>query len=384
MFNPSTITIERSAYASNLSFIKAHLNGARMCSVVKGNAYGHGLKAFVPMAMEAGVDYFGVYSADEAHALLRSVEDRPDVFVMGMVDDDALDWAVEQGVECCIQDLARLERALVAASRTGRPARMHIEIETGMHRTGFTSKEIPQVISLLREHASEVELVGLFTHFAGAESSVNDDRVGAQIARYASARGRFERSGLIPRYAHQACSAAAMNFPGTIGNMARIGIMQYGFWPNPETWLRYSLLHDTPVDPLRRTISWKSAVMALTDVPVGGMIGYGTSCEALRDMCVAVVPVGYAHGFDRGLSNTGRVLIRGQIARVTGIVNMNAISVDVTDIEGVEKGDEVVLIGHQEEQSISVASFSELSEQLNYGMLTRLPSDIPRLVIDRT
>jgi alanine racemase len=99
-------------------------------------------------------------------------------------------------------------------------------------------------------------------------------------------------------------------------------------------------------------------------------------------MRVAVVPVGYAHGFDRGLSNTGRVLIRGQIARVTGIVNMNAISVDVTDIEGVEKGDEVVLIGHQEDQSISVASFSELSEQLNYGMLTRLPREIPRSVID--
>lgn len=382
MFDPSTITIDRSAYAINLAFIKRHLNGARMCSVVKGNAYGHGLTAFVPMAMEAGVDYFGVYSADEAYALLQAVDVAPDVLIMGMVDDDALDWAVEQGVECCIQDLPRLERALVAARSTGRPARMHIEVETGMHRTGFTSMELPVVIKMLKEQAANVELAGLFTHFAGAESSVNDDRVGAQIARYASARGRFEQAGLVPGYAHQACSAAAMNFPGTIGNMARIGIMQYGFWSNPETWLRYSLLHDTPVDPLRRTISWKSRVMALTDVPVGGMIGYGTSCEALRDMRVAVVPVGYAHGFDRGLSNTGRVLIRGQIARVTGIVNMNAISVDVTDIEGVEKGDEVVLIGHQEDQSISVASFSELSEQLNYGMLTRLPREIPRSVID--
>lgn len=382
MFHPSTITIERSAYAANLDFLKRKLNGARMCSVVKGNAYGHGLKPFVSMAMDAGVDYFGVYSADEAYGLIGSVQQRPDVFIMGMVEEDGLDWAVEQGVECCIQDRKRLERALSAAEKIGRPARMHIEIETGMHRTGFGADELPAVIELLKQRAKDVELIGLFTHFAGAESAVNDDRVGSQIARYASARGRFERAGLAPKYAHQACSAAAMNFPGTIGNMARIGIMQYGFWPNPETWFRYSATHDTNVDPLRRAISWKSRIMALTDVPTGGMIGYGTSCEAQRDMRVAVVPVGYAHGFDRGLSNTGRVLIRGHVARVTGIVNMNAISVDVTDIEGVEKGDEVVLIGRQGDQSISVASFSELSEQLNYGMLTRLPHDIPRTVID--
>ena len=382
MFHPSTITIERKAYAANLAFLKRKLNGARMCSVVKGNAYGHGLRPFVPMAMEAGVDYFGVYSADEAYALIDSVPQRPDVFIMGMVEEEAMDWAVEQGVECCIQDRQRLERALSAARKVGRPARMHIEIETGMHRTGFGADELPAVIELLKQRAKDVDLIGVFTHFAGAESAVNDDRVGSQIARYAAARGRFERSGLVPRYAHQACSAAAMNFPGTIGNMARIGIMQYGFWPNPETWFRYSATHDTAVDPLHRAISWKSRIMALTDVPAGGMIGYGTSCEALRDMRVAVVPVGYAHGFDRGLSNTGRVLIRGHVARVTGIVNMNAISVDVTDIEGVEKGDEVVLIGRQGDQSISVASFSELSEQLNYGMLTRLPHDIPRLVID--
>ena len=122
--------------------------------------------------------------------------------------------------------------------------------------------------------------------------------------------------------------------------------------------------------------------MAITEVKAGGFIGYGTSCEAAHAMRVAVVPVGYSHGFDRGLSNFGKVLVRGQQARVTGIVNMNAISVDVTGIEGVEKGDPVVLIGEQDGQRITVASFSDMSEQLNYEMLTRLPRDIPRTIIN--
>ena len=122
--------------------------------------------------------------------------------------------------------------------------------------------------------------------------------------------------------------------------------------------------------------------MAVTQVGAGERIGYGESSPALRDMRVAVVPVGYAHGFDRGLSNMGRVLIRGQHASVIGIVNMNAITVDITDIEGAEKGDEVMLIGQQGDQWISVSSFSEMSEQLNYEMLTRLPRDIPRILTD--
>jgi alanine racemase len=241
---------------------------------------------------------------------------------------------------------------------------------------------VPAVIELLKKHIDHIDLKGVFTHFGGAESNVNDPRVRAQIALFERARKLFEAQGLSPESAHQACSAAVMNYPGTIGNMARVGIMQYGFWNNQETWLRYSMINETSGDPLRRLITWRSSVMAVKKVKAGDQIGYGTSCEAQHDMTVAVIPIGYAHGFMRGLSNYGQVLIRGQRARVAGIVNMNAITVDVTGTEGVEKGDEVVLIGRQGDQSISVASFSEMSEQLNYEMLTRLPRSIPRSIID--
>lgn len=382
MFPPSTIAISRSAFAANLAFIRSQLGGARLCSVVKGNAYGHGIKPFVRMAMDAGVDYFGVYSADEAYKLMKAVDDKPDVFIMGMVEDEGLEWAVEHDIECCVHDQARLEATLGIAARLKKKVRVHIEVETGMHRTGFRLDQLPKAIARLQQASDRLETIGLFTHFAGAESHANDGRVVDQMMHFELARNLMAHAGMEVRYAHQACSAGVMNYPGTIGDMARVGIMQYGFWSNTETWYRFSAEQGVREDPLRRVISWSSRVMALTEVQAGGFIGYGSSCEAQGDMRIAVVPVGYAHGFDRGLSNYGHVLIRGQQARITGIVNMNAMCVDVTGIPGVERGDQVVLIGGQGDQRITVSSFSEMSEQLNYEMLTRLPASIPRNIID--
>ncbi|MCB0812571.1 MAG: alanine racemase, partial [Flavobacteriales bacterium] len=131
MFEPSTITISRSALRNNVAFIKERLGSARLCGVVKGNAYGHGLERFVELALAEGVDYFGVYSADEAWILRQRVTARPDLFIMGMVEGDGLAWAVEQGVEFCVHDRDRLEQAIGQAKKLGTKARIHIEVETG-------------------------------------------------------------------------------------------------------------------------------------------------------------------------------------------------------------------------------------------------------------
>ena len=301
---------------------------------------------------------------------------------MGMVEGDAIPWAIENGIEFCVHDMHRLNETIRLAKRLGVKAKVHIEAETGMHRTGFEIDELPTVLEHMRADREHLDVVGLFTHFAGAESLVNDERVRGQASKFKGIHEQFKGARIEPRYAHQACSAVMMNYPDSIDGMARVGIMQYGFWPNQETWFRYSAAMGDAKDPLRRLISWKSRVMAISKVKEGEFVGYGTSCAAQRDLRVAVVPVGYSHGFDRGLSNTGRVLIRGHFAPVIGIVNMNAICIDVTDVPGAERGDEVVMIGEQDGQRISVSSFSEMSEQLNYEMLTRLPRDIPRVITD--
>lgn len=145
---------------------------------------------------------------------------------------------------------------------------------------------------------------------------------------------------------------------------------------------RFQSLPATNKNPLKRLISLKSCVMNIKSVQMGEYIGYGSSYMASRDMKIALVPVGYGHGYSRLLSNQGKVLISGKFAFVVGTVTMNSISVDVTDLEKVEKGDEVVIIGIQGEQEITVASFGESSQQVNYELLTRLPLDIPRRIVE--
>lgn len=383
MFESSVLEISRSALEANLRFLRQRVGrDVRFCSVVKGNAYGHGIAEFTELAMNNGIDFFGVYSAAEAYELVRNTNRKPAIYIMGMVEDEAVDWAVHQEIEMCVFDMARLEKIDQQAKKNSLKAKVHLEIETGMNRTGFAEKELTQLSNWLRRRKESIEVVGACTHFSGAECLANDFRIRTQIARYQSAVNTLKEHGIEPRYTHSACSAAVMNYPETISNMVRVGIMQYGYWPNDETFIRFNGNREKNSRVLKRLIRWKSKVMNVKPVRKGEFIGYGTTYLAYRDMTVAIVPVGYAHGYARSLSNAGKVLIRGMEAPVAGNVNMNLISVDVTHIPGVEKGDEVVLIGKQKNKAVSVVSFSELSHQLNYELLTRLPDDIPRIFVD--
>jgi len=200
------------------------------------------------------------------------------------------------------------------------------------------------------------------------------------MKRFNAQARQLEAEGIVPKQKHTACSAAVMTYPKTRMDMVRIGIMQYGYWPSVETLMSYLGKRNDKEDPLDRVISWKSRVMNLKTVKAGQFVGYGTTYLAVREMRIAIVPVGYAEGYSRSLSNQGRVLINGQRVGVIGIVNMNMLIADVTNVTNTKIGDEVVLIGRQGDLVISVASFSELSDQLNYELLTRLPADIPRII----
>jgi alanine racemase len=225
-------------------------------------------------------------------------------------------------------------------------------------------------------------LEGICTHYAGAESIANYHRVMNQIKVFNKARTWFENEGIKPHIFHSACSAAAVRYPKTRMNLVRIGIMQYGFWSNAETLIHYLTQSEKHNNPLKRLISWKSRIMGIKEVKTGEFIGYGTTYLASRDMRIATIPIGYAQGFSRSLGNQGRFLIGGERVSVIGTVNMNLVTVDITNVPQAGHGDEVVIIGEQGDLSISVASFSELSNQLNYELLTRLPDNIPRIIID--
>ena len=383
-FHGSWIELSEAALRSNLSFLK-RLIGARtkFASVVKGNAYGHGIESFVPLAERCGVRFFAVFSAHEAARVAAVRESKSDIMIMGDVPDSAIPWAIEHGVSFYVFDLRRLNRAVKAARKIGQPARIHLEVETGFRRTGFESEQLARVARIIADAGDSVVVEGACTHYAGAESIGNFVRIQNQIASFGRQVDKLRELGVDPRALHTACSAAAINYPETRMDLVRCGIAHYGFWPTSETRMQYFMSRRSRKqgDPLRRVMSWKSRVMSTKRVPQGKFIGYGITYQAPRRMKIATVPVGYYHGFSRSLSNLGYVLIRGERAPVVGVVNMNMFVVDVTDLNGVRAGEEVVIVGHQDGSEISVSSFADMTNYLNYEVLVRIPMDIPRLVV---
>lgn len=381
MFATSSLHINREALENNLKFLRNHLGpNVTMSSVIKGNAYGHGIEVFVPLAEACGINHFSVFNADEAFRAHKASVMDSTIMIMGMIENQELRWAIENDIEFFVFEFDRLMAALEMARELGKPARIHLEVETGMNRTGFNNGHLTKAIQILKNNREHFSLEGFCTHYAGAESIANHTRIKSQIRKYRSAYKKIVSHNLIPKKRHTACSAAAFSYPETIMDMVRIGIMQYGFWPSIETFINYVGKKEQKQDPLRRVLSWKSKVMSTKTVKTGEFIGYGTSFIARNNMKIATIPVGYSHGYSRSLSYQGRVLIHGHRVDVIGIVNMNLLIARISDVPETKKGDEVVMIGKQGDSEITVASFSDFSNQLNYELLTRLPMDIPRVV----
>jgi alanine racemase len=382
---PSYIELDKAALANNLEFLRSKANnGLRISSVIKGNAYGHGISNYLPIAEECGVDHFSVFSADEAQGACKfKTKSSTDIMIMGMIRNDELRWAIEHGIEFYLFEKDRLETAIEAAKEIGKRARIHLQIETGMNRTGFEREQWKELFERVQSNKDHLDLRGICTHYAGAESVANYYRVQNQDQAFREAV-EVAKSILdeVPTL-HAASSAAFLTYPNMHYDMVRIGIAQYGFWPSRETYM-HILKQDNSFtkDPLIRVLNWKSEIMSTKWVDEGEFIGYGNVFMTSRKMRIATVPIGYSHGFGRNLTNAGYVLIKGDRARVVGLVNMNMLTVEITDMPDAQKGDEVVIIGKQNGQEITVASFGEMSNNLNYEVLTRLPARIPREVMN--
>lgn len=382
---PSYIELDRTALENNLQFIRSNAtNGLRISSVIKGNAYGHGISNYLPIAEACGIDHFSVFSADEASAAYNYRTNKSTgIMIMGMIRNDELRWAIENGVEFYLFEKDRLESAIEAAREIGKKARVHLQIETGMNRTGFEKEQWQEVFERVKSQQTHLDLRGICTHYAGAESVANYYRIQNQDKAFKKA---IEVAGTVfnelPAL-HAASSAAFLTYPDMHYDMVRIGIAQYGFWPSRETYMHILKQNNSfTKDPLIRVLNWKSEIMSTKWVGEGEFIGYGNVFMTSRKTRIATVPIGYSHGFGRNLTNAGYVLINGDRARVVGLVNMNMLTVDITDMPDAGKGDEVVIIGKQNGQEITVASFGEMSNNLNYEVLTRLPARIPREIMD--
>lgn len=342
-----------------------------LLSVVKSNAYGHGLVDFSHEVEKLGVDWLGVDSVVEGESLRKAGIKTP-ILVLGYTLPSKIKSAIENNISLAVSDFETLKSL---KKIKGGKLKIHLKIDTGMHRQGFFISEIPEVIKILKSCPS-VELEGVFTHFSSAKNPAFPAVTNKQIEDFKKAVGLLEATGFKGFIKHVAATAGAIIFPQSHFDMVRVGIGMYGIWPAKETYEAFK--NKIKLSPV---LSWKTVVGPLKNLPKGSKVSYDLTEELIRNSKIAILPVGYWHGFPRSLSSIGRVLINGKEVKVLGRVTMDMIIVDVTDVEDIKMGDEVVLIGKGGKVEISADDLAYLTDGSSYEIVTRLNPLMRRFVV---
>jgi alanine racemase len=267
-----------------------------------------------------------------------------------------------------VHDGNALQRLDAAVAQRGRSLDVHLKIDTGMGRIGFPAAEcgswLPQITKL-----KALKIEGIFSHFSHAES-VEGQYTRKQLEIFHHLVQRLAAAGIVPPLIHLANSAATITLPEAYFNMVRPGLMLYGVYPSPEMAARISL---------KPVLSWKTRILQLKKVPSNTSISYGQTFITKRDSLIATLPIGYADGYPRLLSNRGQALVGGKRAPVAGRVCMDLTMLDVTDIGKIQQGDEVVLLGTQENETISADEMAAWADTISYEILTSIGARIPRI-----
>ena len=344
--------VDLGAVRANCALILAHLsNGPHLLAVVKADGYGHGAVAVARAAIDGGATGLAVATLEEAHALGGLVS-KEQILVMGGITVDQARWAAAGG-----WGIAVSSRELAAALReTDEVVPVHLEIDTGMGRFGCTPAEAPGLARFIGD-SSRLQLAGTWTHFASAGS--DDAMTQAQFDRFVEAMANFD----VDAGRRHACnSAAALRHPEFGLDAVRCGIAIYGCeWPGT-----------------RPALALRSVVTHLKTVEAGATVGYGATWKASGKRRVATVSIGYADGVHRARSNRGHVLVRGRPAPLIGVVSMDAITLDVTDVRGVQVGDVATLIGADGDERITAEQVAEWSNTISYEVLTSIGPRVER------
>jgi alanine racemase len=372
----SWVEISESAVRNNVAvFRKIAGEGRRLMAVVKSNAYGHGMPEVARLALDAGADWLGVFSADEGLALRERGVGAP-ILVFGPTPEAALERALGQELRLTIASVAAA-RAL-AGSPAAAGARVHLKIETGTNRQGMLAGELGGAVRALRKAGARIE--GAYTHFADIEDTTEHAFAEKQKARFAEVLAQLAADGVEVELPHAACTAAAILFPETHHGLVRMGIGLYGLWPSKETRVSANALGRNRID-LKPVMTWKTRIAQIKAVTAGDFVGYGRTFRSTRSTLLAVLPIGYADGYDRSLSNSAFAIVRGVRAPVLGRVCMNMMMLDVSDVPGAAEGDEVVLLGAQGDERVAAEDLARLASTINYEIVTRAAPYAPRVVV---
>jgi alanine racemase len=366
------IELSSSALLHNYRVLADHAPQSIFVPIIKGNAYGHGFLEIYNILREVKPTYIGVNYIFEAKKL-RDAGYHGNILVVGAVSPSDIAMAATLQAEIFIGDHAMAAQWRASSTKP----KIHLKFDTGMSRQGYLVEEAGSVFESFR--SDKEFLVGVCSHFANVEDSMEQEYALVQLGRFKKVVATAEQMGFKLK-AHMAASASTLLMPESHFDMVRVGISLYGLWPAHVTKLSYANSNKT-LPTLKPVMKWITEVATIKPVKAGQSIGYGCTYQALTDMKIAVLPVGYHEGYPRlcGTQNS-YVLIQGKRCPLVGRLCMNMSMADVTHLPNVKSGDRVTLVGDDGKESISLEKIGDWAQTIHYEIASRLPPDIPRVV----
>lgn len=363
--HPSWIEIDLGQFCKNIELIRRYISPRLFCLPVKANAYGHGLSVMSDVAAKAGVDYLGVAHLREGAELRQSGITIP-ILVMGAIHEDQIPELLAHNLEFTISSLYKARLVALACEKIGKPARVHLEVDTGMQRTGVRAKTALEVFAYLKSNPN-FDIVGIYSHLATADQE-NDPFAAKQIQLFTDllANPIFAEAKLIR---HLANSGGVSHYSAAHLDMVRPSMLTFGY---PSFSMASQLQGISPC------FSLKSKVSYFKVVEPGTGISYGHSYITPTKTRIVTIPIGYGDGYRRSLSNRGQVIIRGRRFPIVGTICMDQFMVDVGQHE-VHVGDEVVLIGRQGAEEITLLEIAQLCDTIPYEILCQFNDRLPRI-----
>ena len=358
------IEISKSALENNLSVIRKFLGpNVKIAAVVKSNSYGHGLVETAKLFSKCGADWFCVDNVDEA-VTLRKIGIKNPVLVLGFTPATRFKEAIKNDLRLTLYNIPDKKTDY-------KKIKFHLKIDTGMSRQGVLLSELS---GFLKKLPPDINIEGLSTHFANADVS-DRSYPKLQFNNFVIASQVLENAGIKPAIRHACASAAMLTMPEAHFDLVRPGILLYGLWPSALLAQRFKHLNIKPA------LSWKTRVDQIKNIKQNTPVGYGITERVKKDTTIAVLPVGYYDGYDRGLSSIADVLLDGTRCKVLGRVSMNLMVVDISKVKNPRVGDEVVLIGEQGEEKITAEEIAEKIGTIAYEIVTRITPLLQRLYL---
>lgn len=374
------VEVDLGAVKNNIKQIKKYIGpDVGVAAVIKSNAYGYGLVEVAQAVSQVGVEFLCVDNVIEARQLVNSKQlkvfrKRPKILILGGVESEDLPWVMKNNIRFGIYDLAFVDKVKKAAKKLKRKALVHIKIDTGMHRLGFDCNEAVESIKKIIKRYNNINIEGLWSHFADSGSRENKKYTSQQLKKFESIINELEKEGIKIKYKHLCNSSGTISLPEARFNLVRTGIIIYGIYPSETLKTQYQKKLN-----LKPGLSFKTRIVSLRKLKKGERVGYGLTYRLKKDSQIAVLAVGYKDGYGRDLSNKGEIIIQNYRCPVVGRICMRMMMVDVSSVPGVKLDEEAVLLGGDGRARIEADEVAKKMDTIPYEVLSRISESVPRV-----